>query len=194
MSNPTGTIYLTANSGYLWTDGDVYEIAQTDAQEGAAAGASFSGLGVDNQPHQLLLNKIQFTHGKQVVDEENIASLQAFAAAFAGTVGPNGFIRIGCQDTVRGLIAVTVQWGQYSIGSDLTSDTPYAIAWPTAFSNACLWAGATAANPASNSGYGQAQIEVVSFSRNSGIFFVDYIGGTAGNKNMPGFYWLAIGY
>lgn len=62
MSNPTGTKYLQANSGYVWADGDVYEIPQTDDVEGAASGASFSGLGVENQPHQKLLNKIQWLY------------------------------------------------------------------------------------------------------------------------------------
>ncbi len=66
MANPTGTVYLTAAPGYVWTDGDVYQIPQTDQVEGAATGASFGGLGVDNQPHQLLLNKIELIHNHQL--------------------------------------------------------------------------------------------------------------------------------
>ena len=48
MANPTGG-HLTENLGYVWADGDVYEIAQTDTAEGAASGASFAGLGVDER-------------------------------------------------------------------------------------------------------------------------------------------------
>jgi hypothetical protein len=62
MANPTGSAYLQANSSYTWTDGDIYEIVQTDQQEGAATGASFGGIGVDNQPHQVLLNKVQWLY------------------------------------------------------------------------------------------------------------------------------------
>lgn len=62
MSNPSGSIYLQANNSYAWASGDVYEIPQTDTTEGAATGASFSGLGVDNQPHQILLNKAQWLY------------------------------------------------------------------------------------------------------------------------------------
>lgn len=62
MANPSGSTYLQANLSYVWANGDVYEIPQTDTTEGAATGASFSGLGVDNQPHQLLLNKIQWLY------------------------------------------------------------------------------------------------------------------------------------
>lgn len=62
MSNPSGSVYLQANNSYAWAYGDVYEIPQTDTTEGAATGASFSGLGVDNQPHQVLLNKAQWLY------------------------------------------------------------------------------------------------------------------------------------
>lgn len=62
MANPTGTSNLQANQAYVWMNGDVYLIPQTDEVEGAATGASFSGIGVENQPHQVLLNKIQWLY------------------------------------------------------------------------------------------------------------------------------------
>jgi len=79
MSNPTGTTYLQANPSYVWTNGDVYQIPQTDTVEGAATGASFSGIGVENQPHIVLLNKIQWLYnhlttsprGMQVLTDTN---------------------------------------------------------------------------------------------------------------------------
>ena len=95
MSNPTGTVYLQANAGYVWTDGDVYEIVQTDEVEGAATGAAFSGLGVDNQPHQVLLNKINYVHAHQLTDEANIATLQALTGLITSHVGTNGWLKLG---------------------------------------------------------------------------------------------------
>src|SRR6185437_14215852 len=104
MANPTGTTYLQANSGYTWADGDIYQIPQTDQSEGAATGASFNGIGVDNQPHAVLLNKIQYTHVHQLTDETNIATLQTFAALFVSALGPSGWLKIGLQDMSKGQI------------------------------------------------------------------------------------------
>jgi len=142
MANPTGSTYLQANLGYTWADGDVYQIPQTDQVEGAATGASFSGLGVENQPHQLLLNKIQLIHSKQLTDETNISALQTFAALFTSTVGPSGWLKIGSQDTVRGQIQIILQWGVINlIGSSysaLLTNTPLNFNFPIAFPNA-IW-------------------------------------------------------
>ena len=95
MSNPTGSTYLQANNTYTWADGDIYEIPQTDQLEGAATGASFSGLGVDNQPHQVLLNKIQLTHKNQITDEANISTLLTFKSLFTSLVGVSGYFKVG---------------------------------------------------------------------------------------------------
>jgi hypothetical protein len=149
MANPTANNYLVANSSYTWTDGDVYEIAQTDQQEGGpAAGASFFGLGVDNQPHQILLNKIQYTHAKQIIDEQNIALLQAFQALFTSSLGVNGWIKLGVQDTRLGLTEIIIQWGRISLlglssgATDQTglNNTLFTFNWPLAggFPRACL--------------------------------------------------------
>ena len=37
-----------------YTANEIYEIQQTDPVEGAGTGASFSGIGVSNEPHQQL--------------------------------------------------------------------------------------------------------------------------------------------
>src|SRR5215470_7253132 len=97
MSNPTGTTYLTANPSYTWADGDVYEIQQTDQAEGAASGASFSGIGVENQPHQYLLNKINYL-------KKNLVQATS-------SVGTTGWYRIAAQDAVLGQINIIEQWG-----------------------------------------------------------------------------------
>src|SRR6266576_1345096 len=120
MPNPTGSTYLQANNSYAWADGDVYQIAQADQQEGAATGASFSGLGVDNQPHQVLLNKIQYTHNKQITDETNIAA----------------------QDSNLGLIDIILQWGTISViglsGAALKNRS-FSFSFPLPFPHA-IWA------------------------------------------------------
>jgi hypothetical protein len=141
MANPTGSTYLAANSGYTWVDGDIYQIPQTDQVEGAATGASFSGLGVENQPHQVLLNKIQLTHTKQLADEVNITNLLAFQALFTSAAGPSGWAKIGELDTSRGQIDLIVQWGTINlIGSNYSTvlaSTPLSFSFPIAFPSAC---------------------------------------------------------
>lgn len=97
MANPTANIFLNANANYVWQDGDVYEIQQPDTTEGAALGASFGGLGVDNQPHQILLNKINY--------------LKAHSSAATSDVGVNGWYRLVSQDQNLGAIGIIEQWG-----------------------------------------------------------------------------------
>jgi hypothetical protein len=115
VTNPTGTTYLQANTSYTWTDGDVYEIVQTDQGEGGALGASFSNLGVDNQPHQVLLNKINYLHAKQLADEANIANLQILTQLITSRVGANGWLKLGAQDINLARIQLTIQWGTISL-------------------------------------------------------------------------------
>jgi len=64
VANPFWSTYLQANNAYTWANGDVYEINAQDDVEGAATGASFSGIGVSNQPHQFLLNKVQWLYNR----------------------------------------------------------------------------------------------------------------------------------
>src|SRR5437879_3132906 len=146
MANPTGSTYLQADNSYLWTDGDAYEIPQADQQEGAADDASFGGLGVDKQPHQILLNKVQLVHKNQLVDETNIAGLQIFKALFASKVGINGYLKLGAQDVNLGQLDMIVQWGTISViglrGGGLHSDlanAAFSFNFPIAFPHA-VWA------------------------------------------------------
>jgi hypothetical protein len=150
MANPTGNTYLAANTSYTWVDGDVYEIVQTDQVEGGTPGvtsgsgaASFSGLGVENQPHQLLLNKIQYTHTKQLADEVNITNLLTFMNLFTSNVGTSGYLKAGAQDVNRGQIDLIFQWGTLNlIGSSystLLASAPLSFNFPIAFPNA-IWA------------------------------------------------------
>jgi len=216
MANPTGG-YLTENTGYVWADGDIYEIAQTDTAEGAATGASFSGLGVENEPHQVLLNKIKLTHTKQIADENNIAALQAFVGLFTGTIGQNGFVKIPFLDSVHGSIELIVQWGFYSfVGLNLASvaNEAFAVTFPTAFTTACYMTFATfSTNNVGHPGAFYLQsltMEPVGppYGLTGVTYFVDqandaapssgttvYIANpSAGIKGLTGFQWVAIGY
>lgn len=103
------------NSGprvITWTANDTYKLDGNDAVEGAAAGASFGGLGNDNQPHQKLANRTSALYNAiQAFAGEhdflfNSVSLPAhadglliFPMAFAGSNTPVwvqfGFITIG---------------------------------------------------------------------------------------------------
>ncbi|GEM_PF-1481678 len=135
MSNPTGSSYLSANQNYVWADGDVYEIQQTDAIEYAAPGASFGGLGVENQPHQMLLNKVQYVYRRMLADEANINNLLAKLNALTSAVnlnpppppspnlyGPtplptrtNGWLKAATVDSSLGQIQIIWQWGTISL-------------------------------------------------------------------------------
>jgi len=136
--NPTGTTNLTENPAYVYTDGDVYQILQTDTVEGAATAASFSGLGVDNQPHQVLLNKTKVLRVNQLADEVNISALLAFKALFSGALGANeasSIFKIPFLDSAHGVIQLILQTGQY-IGNVTGADQAAFVNWPTSFPNA----------------------------------------------------------
>jgi hypothetical protein len=133
VANPTGTVYLQANPGYVWADGDVYQIPQTDTIEGAASGASFSGLGVVNQPHQLLLNKLGWLK-KQ--------SVQGTSA-----VGASGWYKFSDNDANLGLIMPIVQWGSLTQSGPVVIQgggpgevfgATFTVNYPIAFS-AAIW-------------------------------------------------------
>src|SRR6266849_7050209 len=136
--NPTGTTNLTENPAYVYTDGDVYQIPQTDTVEGAATGASFSGLGVDNQPHQVLLNKTKVLRVNQLADKVNISTLLAFKALFSGTLGANegnSIFKIPFLDSAHGLIQLIIQAGQYIYNVGGVDNYTF-VSWPTPFPNA----------------------------------------------------------
>jgi len=197
MANPTGTQNLTENPAYVYTDGDVYQIPQTDTVEGAATGASFSGLGVDNQPHQVLLNKTKVLRVNQLADEVNISALLAFKALFSGTLGANegnSIFKIPFLDSAHGLISLIIQAGQY-IYNQGGVDNYVTMNWPTPFPNAFGMAFATAlwAQGAQLNFSNDWDIKYLAGSGNTtgATFLMDRI---AGGQPMYGFNWLAFGY
>ncbi len=92
-----------------YTADEVYEIQQTDPVEGAAIGASFSGIGVSNEPHQQLANRTAFLKQRQDTNISNIGALQAFNALFKGLMGGSGYLEIPFNDVARGQIIAIVQ-------------------------------------------------------------------------------------
>jgi hypothetical protein len=77
-----------------YTANEIYEIQQTDPVEGAGTGASFSGIGVSNEPHQRLANRTAFLYGRQNTNIANIGALQSFIAGFSGALKTNGYLKI----------------------------------------------------------------------------------------------------
>jgi hypothetical protein len=178
-----------------FTSNEVYEIQATDAVEGAASGASFGGIGLSNQPHQQLANRTAFLKQRQDVNIGNIAALLAFMAGFTGSMGTSGYLKIPITDVHRGAITAVVQWGVLAPEGGLGQDTPYTVSWPTAFPNACVWAGATLTNFFQNPNTGKLIIEVVGFSTTTGTFFSDLIGGALTDQAPnDAFYWISIGF
>jgi hypothetical protein len=177
-----------------FTSNEVYQIQATDPVEGAASGASFSGTGISNQPHQQLANRTAFLKQRQDVNISNIGVLQAFMAGFAGAVDANGYIAIPIADINRGSVVAILQWGAIFPEGVLADDTSYTIYWPKAFPNACLWSLATLSNSQALVNTGKLIVDIVSFTTTVGTFRSDLIGGVGGQKPNDGFYWMAIGF
>src|SRR5260370_18789737 len=111
---------------------------KTDRGEGGGRGESGSGLGVDNQPHQVLLNKTKVLRVNQLADEGNISTLLAFKALFSGTLGANeagSIFKIPFLDSAHGLIQLIIQTGQ-SVYTGTDADAPAFLNWPFSFPNA----------------------------------------------------------
>ena len=177
-----------------FTSNEVYQIQATDPVEGAASGASFSGSGISNQPHQQLANRTAFLKQRQDVNISNIGVLQAFMANFAGAIGANGYLAIPLADVNRGSIVAIVQWGAMFPGGGLDNDTSYTVTWPTAFPNACVWSSAALSNSRGLANTGKLIIDIVSFTTTAGTFRSDLIGGVVPQVPNDGFYWMAIGF
>jgi hypothetical protein len=198
MANPTGTQNLTENPAYVYTDGDVYQIPQTDTVEGAATGASFSGLGVENQPHQVLLNKTKVLRVNQLADEVNISTLLAFKALFSGTLGAyesSSIFKIPFVDSAHGLIQLIIQTGQY-IYNGTGVDAAAFVNWPTSFPNVFGNALAIPVRAPGNTGNDGNDWDVKyvagSGSTSGATFVFDRIGSSSGG--MYAFNWWAYGY
>jgi hypothetical protein len=194
-----------------FTSNEVYEIQATDPVEGAASGASFSGIGRSNQPHQQLSNRTAFLKQRQDTNIGNISTLLAFMAGFAGSMQPNGYLKIPFADVSRGSILAVVQWGFHSWNGLSESDvknTPFGFTFPTAFPNSCFW---MLSQLATNEITGECALtgsslllETVSFSKTAGVICadrglvsggsIDIANSSTGKLGLTGFYWLAIGF
>src|SRR5260370_21342511 len=153
-----------------FTSNEVYQIQATDAVEGAASGASLSGTGLSNQPHQQLANRTAFLKQRQDVNIGNIGVLQAFMGAFAGSIAGNGYLTIPVADVNRGSIVAMVEWGALFPGGGLHQDPSHSVTWPAAFPNACLWALATLSNSKAKFNTGKLIIGLIRITRTTGGF------------------------
>jgi Putative tail fiber protein gp53-like, C-terminal len=186
MANLTDNPEFTAN--------EVYEIQATDTVEGAAAGASFDGIGLSNQPHQQLANRTAFLKQRQDSNIANITTLQAFIAGFTGSLQQSGYLQIPIADINRGSAIAIVQWGNYPLEDlKVVGDQQFNVTWPIEFPNACfialstdLWVKATGLNLVAN---------VVSLTKTGGTFVLDIPDALSnGPEQSNGFNWIAIGF
>jgi hypothetical protein len=182
-----------------FTANEIYAIQQTDPVEGAAAAASFAGLGVSNQPHQQLANRTAFLKQRQDANISNIAILQAFVAGFAGSLQTNGYLEIPLNDVQRGQVRALIQWGYYALPQlKVSVDTQYSLTWPVPFPNAILIP-PLATNYYFKTGGMNLVVSSVSYSVTGATFVLDVPGAllgidSAGPEITNGFSWLAIGF
>jgi len=178
-----------------FTANEVYEIQATDPVEGAATGASFSGLGLSNQPHQQLANRTAFLKQRQDTNIGSIGALQAFTALFEGLMAGNGYLQVPFADVNRGLITATVQWGALFPVGGLGKDQTYAVTWPLEFPHACVWAMASLSNSTADVNDGKLVMETVGLTSSIGIFMSDFLSGASDSSHAnDGFYWFSIGF
>jgi hypothetical protein len=113
-----------------YSPNEIYQISQTDKVEGAAAGASFGGLGVSNEPHQQLANRTAFLYGRQVTNIGNITALIGDVGTLFQLVGLHGIATFGTPgawswtvpaNIVRALFVLTGGGGG---GSNAAGTTP----------------------------------------------------------------------
>ena len=100
-----------------FTSNEVYQIQATDPVEGAASGASFSGTGISNQPHQQLANRTAFLKQRQDVNIANIGVLQAFMTNCSpALMGAERLSAIPRRRHQQRLIQYIIQWGMVNWG------------------------------------------------------------------------------
>src|ERR1700685_1716052 len=168
-----------------FTSNEVYQIQATDPVEGAASGASFSGTGISNQPHQQLANRTAFLKQRQDVNISNIGVLQAFMANFAGAMGANGYLKLPVADVNKGLIQYVIQWGFVNWGQPGNPHGLYGpYTFPIASPNACEVFLPITVNPNASGSSNGADVIMGRYNNQRG----------AGNDNNSGFYWIAIGF
>ncbi len=182
-----------------FTSNEVYQIQATDPVEGAASGASFSGTGISNQPHQQLANRTAFLKQRQDVNISNIGVLQAFQALFTGLMGQNGYLKIPVNDINRGLVQYVIQWGLMNFGSDQTQGLYGPYSFPIAFPNACVNLLLTTLIPETGSeGGGENEYQVPTSvplpSKTQFYVWNNYFSEAPNPDVARGFYYLAIGF
>lgn len=173
-----------------YTENEIYQIAQTDAVEGAAAGASFGGTGVSNHPHQQLANRTAYLYGLVQTLIANVALLLAFIAKFRCSLGVNGYLMIPFVDIALGAQIVVIQWG-FQVVAYAPSDINVAVNWPIAFANSCLFAMGTAQGD--DFTLGLRSPSTPPFTKTVGNFLMGWTGDND-DSHPTGFYWLSIGY
>jgi hypothetical protein len=184
-----------------FTANEVYEIQQTDAVEGAGAGASFGGIGISNQPHQQLANRTAFLKQRQDTNIASIAALQATLAKLTSSLQANGYLKIPLTDVNRGPVVAIIQWGYFVLAQqNITVDTQFVVSWPIPFPNAILLP-PLATNVYYRTSGGNLAASVVSWGLSGATFVLDVPGDLAGAQGVQwtgeqtnGFSWLAIGF
>jgi hypothetical protein len=182
-----------------FTANEIYEIQQTDPVEGAGAGASFSGIGVSNEPHQQLANRTAFLYGRQNTNIANISALQSFVANFTGSLKTAGYLKIPLVDVSRGPMVAIIQWGYYALAQQsIPNDTTFTVTWPIAFPNAILLP-PLATNVYYSTVGGNTAASVISYGASGATFVLDVPGvllqrAGLGDEQSNGFSWLAIGF
>jgi hypothetical protein len=182
-----------------YTANEIYEIQQTDPVEGAGTGASFSGIGVSNEPHQQLANRTAFLYGRQNTNIANIGALQSFVAGFTGSLRTSGYLKIPLTDVSRGPAIAIIQWGYYALAQQaIPNDTQYTVTWPIPFPNAILLP-PLATNVYYATVGGNTAASVISYGVSGATFVLDVPGvlmqrAGLGNEQSNGFSWLAIGF
>jgi len=190
--------YLTENQSYTWSLGDVYEIGDTDEVEGAGTGASFGGIGISNEPHQVLLNKAQFLRKNQVIDEANIAALQTFVAQFLSLLAATGYIQIPVNDVNLGAQVAIIQWGSAMFASPGAEGAYGPYSFPIAFPNACLAIFCTTITPETtgknNIGDNIVMVSTSQLPTKTQFYVWNNCPSSASANAAAGFFWIAIGY
>jgi hypothetical protein len=184
-----------------FTANEIYEIMATDPVEGAASGASFGGIGIDNQPHQQLADRTSFLYERQNTNIANISALQAFQGVVTGLLAQNGYMKLGVADVDRGLIQYIIQWGYVNFGGIQTQGIFGPYNYPIAFPNACeilLPVVVTANGPGFNTdddamqisnGYGGIYLPTA-----TQFYVYNNRPGQSATDGSRGFMWLAIGF
>lgn len=122
MANLTDSPQVT-NPPAGWVQNEIYKMDGADQVEGAAVGAAFGGLGVDNEPHQQLANRTALLCNL----------IQSIGLGFQGAIGANGWIRFPVWTSPTQQTMFTLEWGSASGNVPPTDPVTVHVAWPRPF-------------------------------------------------------------